>query len=75
MRAVGIIDVNPAASPYRFEVTDNLAQTLPNPTGTITIQSAGTGIAQVTVRVTWVGVPARAMGGDHEATALIANND
>lgn len=73
LRAAGIIDASPNAQPYRFDGIDNLGALLPNAQGTLSISSAGTDLAQVTVRVTWAGAPSKAMEGTHEVTILVAN--
>lgn len=73
LRAAGVIDATPNAQPYRFDAIDTLADVLPRPTGTITITDVATDIRRVTIRVQWQGAPTKAMGGNHEVTALITN--
>ncbi len=73
MRAAGVIDPTPTAAPYRFEATDNIASVFPSPVGTISVASAGTDLARVTVRLQWVGAPGKVMEGYHEVQVLIAN--
>jgi len=73
LRAAGIIDAEPGASPFRFDSVDGLAALLPNPVGTLSVSYPATDLAQVTVRLTWTGAPSKAMEGMHEVTILIAN--
>jgi Tfp pilus assembly protein PilV len=73
MRAAGIIDAEPGASPYRFDGVDELVNLLPNPTGTITVTYPATDLAQVVVSLSWSGSPSKAMEGNHAVTILIAN--
>lgn len=73
LKSAGVIDDSPSTSPYHFETKDGLGTLLPNAVGTVTLSSAGTNLTQAVVKVTWAGQPAKAMGGSHEVTVLIAN--
>jgi prepilin-type N-terminal cleavage/methylation domain-containing protein len=73
LKNAGVIDASPSTLPYRFDGVDELSKLLPSPVGTINVQSAGTDLMRVTIRLTWSGQPAKAMEGSHEVTILVAN--
>ena len=73
LRAAGIVDATATTSPYHFEVTNDLQRQFPDPVGTVSVSSAGTNLALVTVRLHWAGAPGKVMEGNHEVSVLIAN--
>ena len=73
LKAAGIIDASPNASPYRFEVVDDLSSVLWSPVGTITVASAGTNLLQVTITLTWQRAPGSTQRSSHAITILVTN--
>ena len=55
MRASGIIDASPTTSPYSFTSVDNLAEQLPNGTGTLTVTDVASDRRLVTITISWTG--------------------
>src|SRR5262249_5268262 len=58
LRSNNLVDASPTSAPYSFTTIDNLANKLPQPTGTVSISNAGTGthtadLKLVTVTVSW----------------------
>jgi type II secretory pathway pseudopilin PulG len=74
LRAAGVIDASPTASPFRFEAQDNLAAELAQPVGTITVAPVRTNLRQATIRLEWRGAPGRTRRSSHAVTILIAND-
>lgn len=73
LKAAGIIDSSPSASPYRFEQVDELGNLLWSPIGTITVASAGTDLAQVTISLSWRRQANSTQRSTHAVTILITN--
>ncbi|MCC2671962.1 MAG: hypothetical protein K0Q72_4433 [Armatimonadetes bacterium] len=73
LKAAGIIDASPNASPFRFEQIDGLSNLLWSPIGTITVASAGTNLTQVTVTLTWLRAPGSTQRSSHAVTILVTN--
>jgi len=74
LKAAGIIDSSPTASPFRFEQADSLGNLLWSPIGTITVASAGTNLAQVTISLSWRRQANSTQRSTHAVTILITND-
>lgn len=72
LRAAGIVDATPTASPYRFDGVDALTTYYKAATGTITITDFDANNKTVTLTLTWTGAARRQGNGTLSVTALIA---
>lgn len=73
LKAAGIIDSSPTASPFRFEQVDGLGNLLWDPIGTVTVAAAGTDLAQVTISLSWRRQANSTQRSTHAVTILITN--
>lgn len=74
LKAAGIIDTSPTASPFRFDQADGLSTLLWDPIGTIAVASAGTNLAQVTITLSWRRQANSTQRSTHAVTILITND-
>jgi Tfp pilus assembly protein PilV len=73
LKAAGIIDTSPTASPYRFEAKDTLSNVLWDPIGTISVADTATDLRQVTVTLTWRRTAQSTQRSTHAITILVTN--
>ena len=72
LKAAGIVDASPTASPYSFTGVDQLSSFFTGSTGTITITDYDTTTKRVVVQIAWQGTGAKQTQGNYMLTALIA---
>ncbi len=70
LRNAGVVDATPNASPYRFDIADNLGALFTVPVGTMTITSPAADLRQVDLLLTWQNSLGRS--SSHAITVLIA---